>query len=231
MVAHDQVDHVTPPANSQPQVTSPPPAFLGSTTYTFQTCTTHQHNPDLAWDALLVLTTFDSHQQVLLLCMLFEYNIVLLCLQHCLWFLQEQHRLPIMLILSKIFLSMSKQTIFPLGMVYTLHSVIVKISRYLWHILLWIRNCSLLVVAQTGIANITTTLSVSFHSLLMRLLHLVILSSITVTLSIMLDHMAFFPSSFDIAAWSSIWYMVHGTVASYSTWSRNNFHWSFVYMS
>jgi len=37
--AHTQVDHITPQANSQPQVTSPPPPLLGSTKYTFQTCT------------------------------------------------------------------------------------------------------------------------------------------------------------------------------------------------
>jgi len=44
------VDHVTPQANSQPQDASPPPASLGSTIYTFQTCTAHQHDMDLAWD-------------------------------------------------------------------------------------------------------------------------------------------------------------------------------------
>ena len=59
-VAHANVDHVTPQAISQPQVTSPPPrlqvtspprASPGSTTYTFQTCTANQHDTDPTWDA------------------------------------------------------------------------------------------------------------------------------------------------------------------------------------
>ena len=96
-----------------------------------------------------------------------------------------------MLILTRIILSMSKQTIFPLGMVYTLHSVVVKISQYLWCILLWIRNYSLLVVIQTGITNITTILSVSFCSLLMRSLRLVILLNIIIALLTTLVRVAF----------------------------------------